>query len=117
MWLDDGNSTVYVREPPNFSTPLSIVTVWNSPPSNTLGPRKKTQIEVKWTEDRIFQNKVKIFLTTQCVLKKKLCKHISYYCLRYKHREVVKILNCVKAKIPEIIRSNVKVWKVFGMKT
>ena len=44
MWLDDGNSTVYVREPPNFSTPLSIVTVRNSPPSNTLGPRKKTQI-------------------------------------------------------------------------
>ena len=51
MWLDDGNSTVYVREPPNFSTPLSIVTVWNSPPSNTLGPRKKTQIiGLKWNE-------------------------------------------------------------------
>ena len=55
MWLDDGNSTVYVREPANFSTPFAIVTVWNSPPSNTLGPRKKFRLlvgsEMNWRQN------------------------------------------------------------------
>ena len=27
MWLDYGNSTPHVREPHNFSTPFSVVTV------------------------------------------------------------------------------------------